>query len=480
MNEIRRPKVSVIIPCYNHEKFIGTAISSVLNQTYKDYEVIVADNGSTDRSGEIIKSFEDSVRIITLKENNPILCQKLLWEAARGEYMAELCSDDYWYPEKLEKQVKATEEHKEFQIFFTWAVITAEDLLEITDDKRFAWTNRSRYKWIETMFHNGNVFELSSIMIKNDGRFEKYYKDVSVFRQLPDTKLYLNMAFEEEIYVVEEYLVKHRMHGNNVSSPNPQVTARALNEQIFLMKDIWERLKGEEFLRAFDEENLTAVWNEAEITAEKTALLLKFARENKQYINLYSDAALDYMFRHYYDEGVSKILEHKYGISLEQAWQYSGEMGTGKLIRENLDMIDALRKSKVKQKDDLVDEHLREMAEGLYQCNAMILENSHNRALRQELGKAVETSLDVTRELCLNDPVFDMISLEQIEKNRNMLYDIDDDDIWKELMEMIALISHGLEEYNCRRRLHETDGGNGTADFKGEGYKLSDCDAHTD
>ena len=79
MNEKKQPKVSVIIPCYNHEKFIKTAITSVLNQTYKDYEVIVADNGSTDRSGEIIKSFEDSVRIITLKENNPILCQKLLW-----------------------------------------------------------------------------------------------------------------------------------------------------------------------------------------------------------------------------------------------------------------------------------------------------------------------------------------------------------------------------------------------------------------
>jgi len=94
----KNPKVSVIIPTYNRAYLVGRAIRSVLNQTYQDFEIIVVDDGSTDNTEEVVKSFNDPRRGGSAARNTGI-------RAARGEYIAFLDSDDEWLPEKLEKQV---------------------------------------------------------------------------------------------------------------------------------------------------------------------------------------------------------------------------------------------------------------------------------------------------------------------------------------------------------------------------------------
>jgi len=95
--------ISIIIPTYNHAKYLGKALKSVLSQTYKDWEVIVIDNHSTDETNEVISKFKDP-RIRYLKiVNNGILAKSrnLGIKLAKGEWIAFLDSDDWWKKDKL-------------------------------------------------------------------------------------------------------------------------------------------------------------------------------------------------------------------------------------------------------------------------------------------------------------------------------------------------------------------------------------------
>lgn len=321
------PKVSVIIPCYNHEEYIATAIESVLNQTYTDYELIVADNGCTDRSSEIIESYAGRIQILKLEKNDPPQCIRRLLGMARGEYIAELCSDDYWHPEKLEKQMKAVENHKHCGIFFSWAEMVDETLENVKDNQQFAGKNRSRGGWLGLIAKRGTPFELSSLLIKNDGRYQKYYYNVEKFKQLPDLAFYINMLMGEEVYVVEEYLVKHRMHGKNASKPTHESAGHTYSEYAYVMRMLWENMSDEMFLDAFQDELPSDMdrTNDSDIMCNR---ILTFI-EDAKVTGWDGQAAIEYCWEHYYDGSVADILEHKYGFSLNTLYQYAMKLGIG-------------------------------------------------------------------------------------------------------------------------------------------------------
>jgi glycosyltransferase involved in cell wall biosynthesis len=101
------PVVSVIIPTYNRAKVIGRSIISVLAQTYRDFELIIVDDGSTDNTEEVVKSFNDPRIYYIQKEQNRgvSVARNIGIKAARGDYIAFNDSDDEWLPTKLEKQM---------------------------------------------------------------------------------------------------------------------------------------------------------------------------------------------------------------------------------------------------------------------------------------------------------------------------------------------------------------------------------------
>jgi len=101
-------KVSVIIPLYNEEKYIIDCINSVINQTYKNIEIIIVDDKSTDNSLKKIKKIKDKrIKIIKLKENKGVSnARNIGVEVSTGDYICFLDSDDFWNKEKLEKQLK--------------------------------------------------------------------------------------------------------------------------------------------------------------------------------------------------------------------------------------------------------------------------------------------------------------------------------------------------------------------------------------
>ena len=106
-------KLTVLMPVYNAEKYLKPALESILNQTYKDFEFLIIDDGSTDKSLEIIKSYNDSrIRLIGHEQNQKLIATlnegiKL----AQGEYIARMDADDISAPERLQKQMEFLEKH---------------------------------------------------------------------------------------------------------------------------------------------------------------------------------------------------------------------------------------------------------------------------------------------------------------------------------------------------------------------------------
>src|SRR5262249_27723626 len=105
MKNSARPKVSVIIPAYNTEKFLAETIRNVLDQTYGDYEVIVVDDGSSDGTLGVARSFEPRIKVLAQPNGGPASARNLAIRNSRGDYIAFLDSDDLWMTDKLEEQI---------------------------------------------------------------------------------------------------------------------------------------------------------------------------------------------------------------------------------------------------------------------------------------------------------------------------------------------------------------------------------------
>jgi glycosyltransferase involved in cell wall biosynthesis len=113
------PKVSVIIPTYNRGQYITQALESVLNQTFRDYDIIVIDDGSTDNTGEILKKYEGKIRSIRQENQGISNTRNRGIRETNGEYLAFLDSDDYWTPEKLKEQVNILDAYSKVGIVYS-------------------------------------------------------------------------------------------------------------------------------------------------------------------------------------------------------------------------------------------------------------------------------------------------------------------------------------------------------------------------
>jgi len=127
--ENNNPKISVLMPVYNGEKYLKEAIESVLHQTFSDFEFLILDDGSTDKSAEIIQSYADS-RIVFLQNEKNLGIVKTLnhgLDAARGEFVARMDADDVSLSERLKTQLQFLEAHGEF--------VLCGSAVEVVDEK---------------------------------------------------------------------------------------------------------------------------------------------------------------------------------------------------------------------------------------------------------------------------------------------------------------------------------------------------------
>lgn len=124
------PLVSVVIPCYNAVRFVADAIRSGLEQTYPHREVIVIDDGSTDRSAEVLQSYGSAIRWETGPNRGGCAARNRGLQLAQGELIQFLDSDDWLYPNKLERQVTALTTNPQATPICDWDVIEADHVVQ--------------------------------------------------------------------------------------------------------------------------------------------------------------------------------------------------------------------------------------------------------------------------------------------------------------------------------------------------------------
>ncbi len=208
------PLVSIITPTYNHERFIGQCIESVLNQTYSNWEQIIIDDGSTDRTYEIVARYKDR-RIKCIRQENVGVYRlsetynKAL-NMSQGELIAVLEGDDFWPVWKLEKQI--TDLHEQTVLSFGKAAVTnsAGIPLYITH-KNFGWFKIRREEKIRKLLLYNFIPACTALCRKNAllsiGGFQ--HKERVPYVDFPT---WLQLSMVGEIQAVDEILGYWRKH----------------------------------------------------------------------------------------------------------------------------------------------------------------------------------------------------------------------------------------------------------------------------
>ena len=246
------PLISVVIPAYNHQRFIGAAVDSVLGQTVDDLELLVIDDGSTDATGEIVKAYKDS-RLSYLYQENQDAFNTINrgLGLARGQYIAILNSDDVYEPTRCERLLRACQEGQWECVFSD--VVPISDSGEIFSDPTFGWNvwhqkNRSWYftcKDLYAAFLKGNFMVTTSNLfmtaraVKTVGKFcsLRYLHDYDfIFRMM--------LAFPGKVhYLDDEKLLYYRIHSGNTLG-EAAITGR-LQDQELIKKYLVARLPQE-------------------------------------------------------------------------------------------------------------------------------------------------------------------------------------------------------------------------------------------
>ncbi|WP_338768510.1 glycosyltransferase [Bernardetia sp. ABR2-2B] len=212
--------LSVVMPVFNGEKFLKMAIESILNQTYTDFELVIINDGSTDKSAEIINSYQDKrIHFLENDGNKGIFyTRNRLFEEAQGKYIAILDCDDYAEPTRLEKQVHFLDKNNEFGLVGSWITL-------IDDENRIkgAWQLEHRPEQIPAKLLFFNQFAQSSVMIRKEFADLKYREE---YPPTEDYDLWVRIAHKTRVTNLAESLVKYRIHDQNISQTQKEKADR--------------------------------------------------------------------------------------------------------------------------------------------------------------------------------------------------------------------------------------------------------------
>ena len=204
-------KVSVIIPTYNRAHLVSRAIKSVLNQNFQDFEIIVVDDGSTDNTEEVIKSFKDKrIRYIWHEINKGgNAARNTGLKNSRGEYIAFLDSDDEWLPEKLERQLEIFEKSQDEKLGFVYCGVI---FINKKENKELRFLPKVKGYVYKNMLADNITFGGSDNLIKKEvfnicGFFDECEELKK--RGAQEYEMWIRIAQKFNFTFVKEYLVKY-------------------------------------------------------------------------------------------------------------------------------------------------------------------------------------------------------------------------------------------------------------------------------
>ncbi len=210
------PKVSVIIPTYNRADFIKDAVESVLCQTYKDFEIIIVDDGSTDSTKDVLQKFHNKITYIYKSNGGAASARNVGINHAQGEYIAFLDSDDLWLPERLKFGVQALNSDKDIGLFFS-------DCSRVFNGEKASKTYFDDYKpcagyMFKQLFMQCFIPTLTVILRKG------CFKEAGMFNEeLPsceDYDMWLRISACFKINYIKMPLAIYKTHSKSISYKN--------------------------------------------------------------------------------------------------------------------------------------------------------------------------------------------------------------------------------------------------------------------
>lgn len=233
------------MPAYNAEKYLREAIDSILSQTYKDFELIIVNDGSTDSTKEIILSYSDPRIIYLENECNSGICITLNngLNAAHGKYIARMDSDDVSVPDRFEKQVAFLDAHPEIGVVGSFLQLMDENgrfmyVFENASDPNECWVNMI----FATCVGHPSVLIRRSCLDENSLRYEEY------FRGMEDFFLWWQLAKYTKISNIQEPLLNYRCHSRQITKNqiNDDFKKRQKEFLMIRLSDMGLRLNDEE------------------------------------------------------------------------------------------------------------------------------------------------------------------------------------------------------------------------------------------
>ncbi len=216
--------ISVIIPVFNGQNTIKKTIESVLNQTWKDYELIIINDGSTDSTEEIISSISDSrIKVFNYPNAGPAVTRNRGIAIASGKYISFIDADDLWTPDKLEKQLQKLEENPQAKIAYSWT-----DYIDEFDNFLYPGShitaNGNVYKQLllNNFLENGSNPLIDRQVLIEAGGF-----DESLFAA-EDLDLWFKLAIKYEFVAVPYPQILYRVSTNSLSSNFERMEKKSL------------------------------------------------------------------------------------------------------------------------------------------------------------------------------------------------------------------------------------------------------------
>ena len=238
--------VSIITPTYNHENFIAQCIESVLAQTYPHWEQIIIDDGSTDRTGEIVKQYKDK-RIKYIRQDNVGIWNlgktyNRALQISQGELIAVLEGDDFWPPYKLERQIPS---FRHEDIVLSWgkvAFVNIDGKIICIVPKNLKWLNNATREQILKQLLFGNfIFPCTAICRKSALLSVGGFKQTE-YTPLVDYPTWLELILIGNFSAVDEILGYWRFHRQQVSATMPLSMAEAGRYSIDFFKRMPQEL----------------------------------------------------------------------------------------------------------------------------------------------------------------------------------------------------------------------------------------------
>jgi len=201
--------ISVIIPCYNAEKYIAETLDSIINQTLPCREIIVVNDGSTDSSLNILTSYKDKIKIENISNSGPAVARNVGIKIATSKYIAFCDADDLWHPNKIECQFSYLLDRR------AKFVCTDSFLIGNNIDKFEPLKPNSNILDFETLFLCNYIYT-SSVLVDRDllnevGCFSPRFKNMQ------DWHLWLKISLKEDIHYLFKKLIYYRLHPSGIS-----------------------------------------------------------------------------------------------------------------------------------------------------------------------------------------------------------------------------------------------------------------------